>query len=109
MTSTERKFTVEYQPHIMPTSSQPRLDLNADHDTQVWARSKPGRQQALGFIVDLLEAYVNDRPIYRGRALETWERDLADHEHTAESVASYFRDRLRDNFPDDAIVVDLAA
>ena len=38
--------------------------------------------------------------------LEPWERELADHEHTLESLAAYFGELLRGNFAKERIVVE---
>lgn len=96
-----RVFTVSAK--IDPATGRLGIGLTADEATKRWASSSfrggEGRQHVLGFIVELVRAYQADRPVYRGVCVPYWARPLEAHEHTLESVATYFRDRLRENFP----------
>lgn len=105
-------FTVKQA--MDPNTGGTGVAITANDETKRWAstgkesangRTTHGRAQTLGFIVDLLKQYQNDRPVYRGVRLEAWERELEGHEHTTESVASTFRDLLRANFTKESIVV----
>jgi len=103
-----RQFTVTR--HRDPATGNEGIHIAASESTKRWASTANerghGRAQVLGFIVDLLKQYQADRPVYRGIALSPWERELADHEHTLESVAAYFVECLRGNFTKERIVVD---
>lgn len=102
-------FTLTYagpEGHEHPTG------LIADDATKRWCNTQSprgGRAQILGFIVDLVRQYTNDRPVYRGLRLETWQRELADHEHTLESIAAWFKHCLSSNFGKETFEVRVAA